>query len=160
HSDVRVLLQGQHATRQEIHRYLLDRFVDVAYQPSPGPAPVTYEPTSARRWLSYLAAEMTARGTYSLDWRQLPRWKSAWPPVAITTAVIMLVGALGGAIFFGPGGYVFYATHTNNFGLIPQTAGGLVIGLWGGLLLGLAGGVAAELRRPTPNRSGRRYWRF
>ena len=158
-ADVRVLLQGQHATRQEVHGYLLDRFVDVAYQPSPGPALVTYEPTNARRWLSYLAAEMTARGTYSLDWRHLHRWKSAWPRIAITTAVIMLVGALGGAIFFGPGGYAFLASHTSSFGLIPQTAGGLVIGVWAGLLLGPAVSAAAEWRQPRPNRPGRRYWR-
>jgi hypothetical protein len=159
-ADARVLLQGRYTACQEVHGYLLDRLVDVVYQPPPDSALVIYEATNARRWLSYLAAGMTARGTYSLDWRQLPRWKPALPRIAITTAVIMLVGALGGAIFFGPGAYIFFGTRTNNLRAIPHTAGGLVIGLWAGLLIGLALGVAAELRQPTPNRSGRRFWRF
>ncbi|WP_028927091.1 hypothetical protein [Pseudonocardia acaciae] len=148
-ADVRVLLDPERATRQEVHGYLLDRFVDVAYRPAPGADPVSYEPASARRWLSHLAAEMTARGTYSLDWRQLPRWRPAWPRIAIASVVIMLIGGLGAALFFGPGGYAFYRTRTNNFGAIPRAAGGLMIGLWAGLVLGLAVAVASELRQPA-----------
>lgn len=159
-ADVRVLLESRYTTRQEVHSYLLDRIVDVVYQPSPDSALVIYEATNARRWLSYLAAGMTARGTYSLDWRQLPRWKSALPRIAVTTAVIMVAAALGGAMFFGPGGYIFFGDRTDNLSAIPHAVGGLVIGLWNGLAIGLALGVAAELRRPAPSQPGRRFRRF
>ncbi|MDT0268754.1 hypothetical protein RM844_20925 [Streptomyces sp. DSM 44915] len=145
-ADVEVLLGGRLTTEDEIRAYLLDRLVEVAYQPESGPSLVRYGPADARRWLGYLATEMARRGIYSIDWRTLPRWAPAWPRVLAAALLLSLLGAIGGALLYGPGRYF------DNFA--NDETSGLRFGALVGLVLGAAAGLTAELRHTTWDRAG------
>ncbi|MCC9308140.1 caspase family protein [Kitasatospora sp. RB6PN24] len=145
---VSLLEQDRFTTREEVMAYLLDRFINVAYQSQQFSEPVDYEAAQARQWLSYLAAQMAEHSTYSFDWRQLPRWTRAFPRIAILSAVCTVAGAFGGALVYGWGGF-----DTQGFG---GAGGGSAIGTALGLVLGLAAGAAAELRASGPDG---RHWR-
>ncbi|MGC0317808.1 caspase, EACC1-associated type [Kitasatospora acidiphila] len=135
---VHLLDEDRFTTREEVMAYLLDRFISIAYQPHQLSEPVPYEAAQARRWLGYLAAKMTEHGTYSLDWRQLPRWVRPFPRIGMLSIVCVITAALGGALLYGWGR--FY-THG-----VSGAGGGSAIGAVLGLVLGLAAGTASELR--------------
>ncbi|MET9293390.1 hypothetical protein [Streptomyces sp. NPDC003077] len=135
-----LLTPGRCTTRDDVVAYLLDRFVDVAYRPRPGPAGSPYAPEDARRWLGYLAAEMARRDLGGLDWRRLHWWASPFPRVAVIAAVGMFVSAGVGAVVFGPGRYKAMHHTGAEFGAVYMA------GL--GLLFGFLVGAVSELRDP------------
>ncbi|MEY9948538.1 caspase family protein [Kitasatospora sp. GAS1066B] len=151
HSDALtdLLDRDRFTTTEEVMAYLLDRFISIAYQPQQFSDPVPYKAAQARRWLSYLAATMAEHGTYSLDWRYLPRWARALPRIVMLSIVCTLAGAFGGALCYGWGGF-----DTQGFG---GASSGALVGAALGVVIGLAAGAASELRDSRPGGLG---WRF
>ncbi|MFJ9695578.1 NACHT domain-containing protein [Kitasatospora sp. NPDC101183] len=144
-----LLDEDRFATPDDVMTYLLDRFISIAYQPRQPSGPVAYDAAQARRWLSYLAGKMREHDTYSLDWRQLPRWERAFPRIGMLGAVCTVTAAFGGALVYGWGGF---NTHQ-----IRGAGAGSLVGAATGLVLGLAAGTASELRAFRPEGLG---WRF
>jgi hypothetical protein len=144
-----LLTEDRFADREEVMAYLLDRFITIAYQPHQLSEVVPYQAAQARRWLSFLAAKMTEHGTYSLDWRQLPRWARPFPRIGMLSIVCTVTAAFGGALVYGWGR--FY-THG-----VTGASGGAVVGAALGLVIGLAAGTASELRAARSDGLG---WRL
>lgn len=144
-----LLDEDRFATPEEVMVYLLDRFISIAYQPRQPSDPVPYNAAQARRWLGYLAAKMAEHGTYSLDWRQLPRWERALPRIGMLGALCTVTAAAGGALVYGWG---HFNTHR-----ISGPGPGSLVGAALGLVLGVAAGTASELRAFRPEGV---WWRF
>ncbi|MFE7133804.1 NACHT domain-containing protein [Streptomyces sp. NPDC057638] len=142
---VRALLaDGRFAPGEDFPVDLLDLFMDRACRPDPGPSLVPYEAADIRRRLAAVAAEMRRRGTHGLEWRRLHWWASPLPRVAAVAALGLTVGALCGALIFGPGGYRAMG-HTGPW------FGARHVGLQG-LLFALLVGAVSESRDPRSAR--------
>ena len=123
------LIDDTHPTADALQAHLFDELIPAAIRSRPPAAadPLrpdrSYHPEDVRRWLGYLARQMTDAGTRDWRWWHLPRHTLA---ASLVRPVFGLVGGLG-------------------YELLRGLVFGLPYGLVGGLVAGLAVGLGFKL---------------
>ncbi|GAA3885408.1 hypothetical protein GCM10022243_57810 [Saccharothrix violaceirubra] len=93
---------GGFADRTEVEHHLLERFLAVAYAPSPGQPAPRYGLDQATRWLGCVAAQMNEDNSPELSWWTVHRWRPRWIRVVATgLSVTFVLGIVLGAIVAG-----------------------------------------------------------
>lgn len=149
HHPAELLNHESFSTREEVERYLLDKFIWAAYRPHHDPSHQSrrylWDYEQAKRWLVFLARNQEARegGSPDIAWWRLHR---AAPRYLVATAVAVTLGFIGAVgypfVGFGAGvtaglitGFVVRRLRSSPDGRVTRgMAGGLVGGLAAGLI--------------------------
>lgn len=137
-----LLMPDKFNTREEVETHLLDRVLPTAYRDRPGQSPTPYHLDHARRWLSYIAAQMNSRTTRDLAWWQMHHWTAKPLRVLITILAIGIPSAFG----------VWFTVKSSNMDEIMGFQAGLIVGPASGVLVGLSVGLIMERGEPTVRR--------
>jgi len=141
------LIDGTYPSVDALQAHLFDELIPAVIRSRPPVAadPLrpdrSYRPEDVRRWLGYLARQMTAAGTRDWQWWHLARHTAS---TSLFRLLFRLLFGLVTGLAAGLTGLLLGLTARLTAGLT-----GLLVGLLFGLVTGLGGGLTALTAEPT-----------